>query len=125
MDTTFLLTDLVRRLAGYGGGVVLALAVIFACLTTAIGMIATTGEWVADWTKGKIPYPVASLVITAAIFLVASTGVSNVLAISGPLFTVLFPMSVVMAALGLLGRRVPNDGMWKGGCVYGVFHVPV
>lgn len=114
VDTTFLLTDLVRRLAGYGGGVVLALAVIFACLTTAIGMIATTGEWVADWTKGKIPYPVASLVITAAIFLVASTGVSNVLAISGPLFTVLFPMSVVMAALGLLGRRVPNDGMWKG-----------
>ena len=114
VDTTFLLTDLVRRMAGYGGSVVLSLAVIFACLTTAVGMIATTGEWVEGWTKGKLSYKLAALLITAAIFFVSSTGVSNVLAISGPLFTVLFPMSVVMTFLGLLKKYVPNDGAWKG-----------
>lgn len=114
VDTTFLLTDLVRRMAGYGGSVVLSLAVIFACLTTAVGMIATTGEWVEGWTKGRVPYKLAALLITAAIFLVSSTGVSNVLAISGPLFTVLFPMSVVMTFLGLFKKYVPNDGAWKG-----------
>ena len=64
VDTTYLLTDLVRRLAGTGGSVVLSLAVIFACLTTAVGMIATTGQWVEDWTKGKVSYKLASLVIT-------------------------------------------------------------
>lgn len=114
VDTTFLLTDLVRRMAGYGGSVVLSLAVIFACLTTSVGMIATTGEWVEGWTKGKLSYKLAALLITAAIFFVSSTGVSNVLAISGPLFTVLFPMSVVMTFLGLLKKYVPNDGAWKG-----------
>ena len=114
VDTTFLLTDLVRRMAGYGGSVVLSLAVIFACLTTAVGMIATTGEWVEGWTKGRVSYKLAALLITAAIFLVSSTGVSNVLAISGPLFTVLFPMSVVMTFLGLFKKYVPNDGAWKG-----------
>lgn len=114
VDTTFLLTDLVRRMAGYGGSVVLSLAVIFACLTTAVGMIATTGEWVEGWTKGKVSYKVAALIITVAIFLVSSTGVSNVIAISGPLFTVLFPMSVVMTFLGLFKKYVPNDGAWKG-----------
>lgn len=114
VDTTYLLTDLVRRLAGYGGSVILSLAVIFACLTTAVGMIATTGEWVSDWTGGKVPYQAASLVITIAIFLVSSTGVSHVLAISGPLFTVLFPMSVVMTVLGLFKKYVPNDGAWRG-----------
>lgn len=117
VDTTYLLTDLVRRLAGSGGSIVLSLAVIFACLTTAVGMIATTGQWVEEWTKGKIPYKWASLGITIAIFLVSSTGVSNVLTISGPIFTILFPMSVVMMILGLFKKFVPNDGAWKGAVI--------
>ena len=117
VDTTYLLTDLVRRLAGPGGSIVLSLAVIFACLTTAVGMIATTGQWVEEWTKGKIPYKWASLIITIAIFLVSSTGVSNVLTISGPIFTILFPMSVVMMILGLFKKFVPNDGAWKGAVI--------
>ena len=117
VDTTYLLTDLVRRLAGTGGSVVLSLAVIFACLTTAVGMIATTGQWVEEWTKGKVSYKLASLVITIAIFLVSSTGVSNVLTISGPIFTIIFPMSVVMMILGLFKKFVPNDGAWKGAVI--------
>ena len=117
VDTTYLLIDLVRRLAGSGGSIVLSLAVIFACLTTAVGMIATTGQWVEEWTKGKIPYKWASLIITIAIFLVSSTGVSNVLTISGPIFTILFPMSVVMMILGLFKKFVPNDGAWKGAVI--------
>ena len=95
----------------------LSLAVIFACLTTAVGMIATTGQWVEDWTKGKVSYKLASLVITIAIFLVSSTGVSNVLTISGPIFTIIFPMSVVMMILGLFKKFVPNDGAWKGAVI--------
>lgn len=117
VDTTYLLNDLVKRLAGAVGSVVLSLAVIFACLTTAVGMIATTGEWVEDWTKGKVSYKIASLIITIAIFLVSSTGVSNVLTISGPIFSIIFPMSVVMMILGLLKKFVPNDGAWKGAVI--------
>lgn len=117
VDATYLLTDLVRRLAGNAGNIVLSLAVIFACLTTAVGMIATTGEWVEEWTKGKISYKAASLVITIAIFFVSSTGVSNVLTISGPIFTIIFPMSVVMMILGLLKKFIPNDGAWKGAVI--------
>lgn len=114
VDTTFLLTDLVSRVGGRVGVVVLAVAVIFACLTTAIGMIATVGDWIADWSKNKIPYNLAALVLTITMFLVSSTGVSNVLKISGPLFTLLFPMCVVMMILGLFKKYVPNDGAWKG-----------
>lgn len=63
---------------------------------------------------GKIPYRIIALVITAIIFLMSATGVSNVLAFSGPLFTLIFPMSVVMTVLGVCKRLVPNDGAWKG-----------
>ena len=114
MDSTALLNGLVQKLAGYGGIVVLAVAVVFACFTTAAGMIATASDWVLEWTRGKIPYRIIALVITAVIFLTAATGVSNVLAFSGPLFTLIFPMSVVMPVLGVCKRFVPNDGAWKG-----------
>ena len=46
MDSTALLNGLVQKLAGYGGIVVLAVAVVFACFTTAAGMIATASDWV-------------------------------------------------------------------------------
>lgn len=117
VDTTYLLTDLVSRLSGPAGSIVLSLAVIFACLTTAVGMIATAGQWVEEWTKGRIPYKWAAFIITIVIFLVASTGVSNVLTISGPIFTIIFPMSVVMMVLGLFKKFVPNDGAWKGAVI--------
>ena len=36
------------------------------------------------------------------------------LKISGPIFMILFPMSVVLTFLGLGKKWVPNDGAWKG-----------
>ena len=77
-------------------------------------MIATASDWVLEWTRGKVPYRIIALVITAIIFLMSATGVSNVLAFSGPLFTLIFPMSVVMTVLGVCKKFVPNDGAWKG-----------
>lgn len=114
IDQTALLNGLVEMLAGRASLVVLGISVIFACFTTATGMIATASDWIIEWTKGKVPYQVVAFVVTFTIFLVAATGVSNVLVISGPLFTLIFPMSVVMTVLGVCKKLVPNDGAWKG-----------
>ena len=114
MDQTALLNGLVERLAGRAGVVVLAVAVILACFTTAAGMIATVSDWILDWTKGKIPYRIIAFLVTLIIFLMSATGISNVLAFSGPIFTLMFPMSVVMTVLGVFKKFVPNDGAWKG-----------
>ena len=114
IDNTALLVGLIRRLAGYGGIVILSIAVIFACLTTAAGMIATGSDWIVDGTKGKLPYKGVAFVVTLIIFLFASTGVSFVLKVSGPIFTFIYPMSIIMTVLGVFKKLVPNDGAWKG-----------
>ncbi len=114
MDQTALLVGLVRRLAGYGGILALSVAIIFACLTTAAGMIGTGADWIVQGTKGRLPYKSVALVVTLIIFLMASTGVSFVLKVSGPIFTFIYPMSIVMTILGIGKRFVPNDGAWKG-----------
>ena len=117
MDQTALLNGLVERLAGRIGVVVLAVAVILACFTTAAGMIATVSDWILEWTKGKLPYKGIAFGVTFIIFLMSATGISNVLTFSGPIFTLMFPMSVVMTVLGVLKRFVPNDGAWKGAVI--------
>lgn len=112
-DQTVLLVGLIQRLAGYGGIVILSIAIIFACLITAAGMIATGSDWICSAIP-KLPFRWVALAVTLIILLMASTGVSFVVKVSGPIFTFIFPMSVVMTLLGICKRFVPNDGAWKG-----------
>lgn len=119
-DNTVLLVGLVRKLAGYGGIVILSLAIILACFTTAAGMIATMSDWVVMISKGKAPYKLSALIMTIVIMLIASTGVSFVLKLSGPIFMLLFPMFVVLTIMGICKKLIPNDGAWKGAALMAV-----
>lgn len=112
-DQTVLLNGLIRSLAGYGGIVILSIAIIFACLTTAAGMIATGSDWICN-AFPKLPFRIVALVVTLIIMFMASTGVSFVIKVSGPIFTFIYPMSIVMTVLGVCKKLVPNDGAWKG-----------
>lgn len=114
IDNTALLVGLVTRVAGYGGIVVLALAIIFACFTTATGMIAVASDWIDNWVKGRVPYKLIALILTLVMFFAASLGVNNVITISGPLFIFLYPMAISLTLLGCLTKWIPNNGVWKG-----------
>jgi len=118
-DNTVLLVGLVRNLAGYTGIVVLSLAILFATFTTAAGMIATAADWVVQLSHGKVPHKLAALVLAIVIMLVASTGVSFVIRLSGPLFMLLFALCVVLTILGLF-KKFLNDGVWKGACLMAI-----
>lgn len=119
-DNTVLIVGLVTKLAGYGGIVVLSFAIIFACFTTAAGMIATMADWLVQLTKGKLPYKIGALILTIVILLVSSTGVSFVIKLSGPLFMLIFPLCIVLTVLGIFKKAVPNDGAWKGAALAAV-----
>lgn len=118
-DNTVLLVGLVRNLAGYSSIVVLSLAILFATFTTSCGMIATAADWVLLLSKNKVPYKLAALALTIVIMLVASTGVSFVIKLSGPLFMLLFPLCVVLTVLGIF-KKFMNDGAWKGACLMAI-----
>lgn len=115
-DNTALLVGLIRRLSGYTGVVVLAVSIIFACFTTSAGMIATCADWIVSLSNGKLPYKPCAAVVAAAIMLVASTGATFVIALSSPLFMLLFSMMIVLTIMGTFKKLIPNDGAWKGAC---------
>ena len=109
-----LLTGLVERLAGTLGVSALAAAVLFACLTTAIGATAVMARYTVIWTRGRIPYRAAVIITTVVATFQAFGGVERVVAIAGPIFGLMYPVAICITVLGLVSRLFTNDGVWKG-----------
>ncbi|MDS9470050.1 branched-chain amino acid transport system II carrier protein [Paracoccus sp. MBLB3053] len=109
-----LLTHLVGALAGTFGANALAVAVLLACLTTAVGITAVLGEYIVKWSGSRISYRTAVLTVSLTCMLQAFGGVDYIVALAEPIFQLLYPVGISIVLLGLLSRLFSNDGVWKG-----------
>ncbi len=109
-----LLTALVGKLAGGIGANTLAVAVLLACLTTAVGATAVLGEYIQKWTRGRVSYRAGVLAVSLTSLVQAFGGVDYIVALAEPIFLLLYPVGIAIVILGLLPRRWLNDGVWKG-----------
>lgn len=109
-----LLTGLVEALAGKFGANLLGVAVLLACLTTAVGATAVMAEYLAKWSGGRISYPVAAIVTTLVAAAQSFGGVDYIIRIAGPIFMLFYPVGICIVILGLASRFFNNDGIWKG-----------
>lgn len=112
-----LLSALVNSLAGRAGAVALGLAVILACLTTAVGATAVMAQYIAKWGQRRISYKTAVLITSTVAAFQAFGGVSYIIAVAGPIFMLLYPVGIAIVLLGLVSRRIANDGAWKGATI--------
>ena len=113
-DETVLLNGVVADLGGSLATVALAVAVLFATLTTAAGMATVIAEFTEGLTRGRLRFGV-TIAITTVIFIVqALGGVSYIITFSTPFLLVFYPAMIVTVILGLLKPVIPNDGVWKG-----------
>ncbi len=111
-------TDLLIGLIdGVGGQIALyalAVAVILACLTTAIGICCVIAGFTEELTRGKIPYKAAVPLICVIWTFQAMGGVSYIIAMAGPILLAIYPSIILLVIFGLFVRVIPNDGVWKG-----------
>lgn len=118
--TTALLVGLVEKLLGKVGVGGLSIAVVLVCLTTAIGIHASVADFISNLTKNKISYKMAVLIACTVSAGFALLGVQKIIVIAGPIFTLLYPVSIVVVLLGVFRKYVPNDGAWKGAALLAV-----
>lgn len=114
---TGLLASLVNALAGRAGAAALGVAVILACLTTAVGAAAVMAQYLTKWSRGHISYPLAVLITTCVATFQAFGGVAYIITIAGPIFMFFYPVGITIVILGLLPSSFANVGMWKGAAV--------
>lgn len=108
---------LVGVIDGVGGSMAtyaLAVAVVLACLTTAIGICCVIAGFTEELTRGRIPYKVAVPLVCLIWTFQAMGGVSYIIAMAGPILLGIYPTMILLVVFGLFARVIPNDGIWKG-----------
>ena len=115
MSMATMLIVLVEQLLGKAGSGVLAIIVILACLTTGIGIATIAGEFVQEFTKGRIKYSVWLIVVCIVGGILGILGVNQIVKYASFMFAVVYPVCIVITFLGLIKKLLPNDGPFKGG----------
>ena len=111
-DKIELLVKTTSYLLGNYGNLVLAICVAGACLTTAIGLVATVGEFFSSITSFKYEKIVIFTVIIS--FLLSILGVESIINISVPILVFIYPMMISLILLNLFGKYIKNDYVYKG-----------
>ncbi|WP_338959736.1 branched-chain amino acid transport system II carrier protein [Fusobacterium nucleatum] len=111
-DKIELLVKTTSYLLGGYGNLILAICVAGACLTTAIGLVATVGEFFSSITSFKYEKIVVFTVIIS--FLLSILGVENIIRISVPILVFIYPVMISLIILNLFGEYIKNDYIYKG-----------
>lgn len=117
VSQTTLTIGIVRNLMGTTGQSILSVAVALACLTTAIGLTATCGDYFSSLTKGKIGYK--SMVVGMSIFscVVSIFGVKTIVDIAKPILVLLYPVATILMILTIFDKYIKNKNIYKGGII--------
>lgn len=89
------------------GKVLLASVVLLACLTTAVGCVTATAEYF-DGLLPSVGYAKWVTMICVSCVLFANIGLNEIITLFGPVLMVLYPVCIVMIALGLVHEWLPN-----------------
>ena len=111
-DKIELLVKTTSYLLGGYGNLILAICVAGACLTTAIGLVATVGEFFSSITSFKYENIVIFTVIIS--FLLSILGVESIIRISVPILIFIYPVMISLIILNLFGKYIKNNYVYKG-----------
>ena len=106
-DGTELLRNAASSTLGTSGVVIFAAIVILACLTTAVGLLASwAGYAYTAWPAVSFNRQLAACAIVS--FTLANLGLSAILKIAGPLLFLLYPFAIALVAVTLVDALAPG-----------------
>ena len=111
-----------QKILGTSGILILGLAVGLACLTTSIGLIATTSQYFSDLTKGKLNYRTCMLLICAISIFIASLGVDKIISLASPVLGILYPVVIILILSKIFEKFIINKNI-SAVLVYATFGI--
>ena len=91
-----LYTQVVLLLWGKIGGIFFSVALVFASLTTAIGLTAATAEYFEEATGGKMPYKKGIFWVLLGSTIIGSIGLDSIVVFLAPLLDAFYPGAIVI-----------------------------
>ncbi len=94
-------------------GISCIIAVLFACISTAVALISMCADFLSGLCKQKISYKAWVIIVCVIGCVIGSMGVENIISFAGPAFLTVFPAGIVLIVVVLLGKYCPNRGAYK------------
>ena len=113
IDKGRLVVTIAEHLFGSVGSGLLGLIVGLACLTTAVALVGAAGTFFSTVTNGRWSYKAVVTVVCVFSAFVANWGLSNIIALAGPILTFLYPGALVVVVLSLFDSRIENDNIFR------------
>ena len=110
-----LLSSMVILLLGNAGKLILGICVAGACLTTAIGLTATVGDYFSKLLNTT--YEKVVIVTTIISFIFAGFGVDIIVKISAPILTLIYPIAIVLIILNFFKEQIKSNSIYVGAVV--------
>ncbi|MDU2673152.1 MAG: branched-chain amino acid transport system II carrier protein [Clostridium sp.] len=105
---TGLLLLISESVLGKVGPAIIGLAMGLACLSTSIGLVSVGASFFEKISKGKLSYNLNAIVITIISLAVATLGVDKIVALSGPVLNLLYPVSITIIVTTLMSKYLKN-----------------
>ena len=104
-----ILVSLVYMALGNFGKFALSVCVTLACLTTAIGLTSSAGNFIEELTHGKVKYIYTVIVVTIISFLLSSLGVDAIINLAVPVLTIGYPIIIALVFYMIFDKKVPYN----------------
>ena len=108
LGKTGLLLLISESVLGKVGPVIIGLAMGLACLSTSIGLVSVGASFFEEISKGKLSYKLNAIVISIISLGVATLGVDRIVALSGPVLNLLYPVSITVIVTTLMSKVLKN-----------------
>lgn len=115
VERTKRLVGIARQLWDFPGLVILAISLALACLTTAVGLIATAASYFSD--KLHVSYRIVAILVTLISFFISLIGVDAIVFIATPVLDIVYPIAIVLIVLSLFKNKISS--VFIRGAVFG------
>ena len=119
LSGTELMVEITRRLLQNAGTIMLGGIVLLACLTTAVGVTSAIADYFVGLLKNKIPYWAMVLAFCVLGILLGNLGTSQIIALAGPVLSLLYPVFLTQIFMNLILGKVKNPWVYRGAAIGG------
>lgn len=109
-----LLVEITGMILGNLGKALLGIIVLFACLTTAVGLSSSSSDFFFHLFKEKVPYKTIVLVICGVSYILSNGGISVMIAFATPMLNILYPLLLSQIILSFFNKYIRKDSIYRG-----------
>ncbi|WP_315116106.1 branched-chain amino acid transport system II carrier protein [uncultured Clostridium sp.] len=121
---TTILVFISQRLLGDSSKIIFGGAIAVACLTTSVGLTATTGNYFNKLLENRISYKAIVLLTCIVSTIMSSYGVESIVKLAIPILQIIYPVVIVLIALSMFSKYIKNKGVYSG-AVYGAMIISI